>query len=221
MVNKEAYFELIDEVKSSGAQLVAVSKTKPAEDIETLLRLSQLDFGENKVQEMTTKKSLLPESIRWHQIGHLQTNKVKMIVPFVHLIHSVDSVKLLREIEKEGKKINRKVNCLLQVHVAQEETKFGLSSEEILDFFKNGTHEEFSFVNFCGIMTMASLTEDEAQIHREFASVKKIFDQIRNAFFPNDHFFKVLSMGMTSDYRIAMQEGSNMVRIGSKIFGSR
>jgi pyridoxal phosphate enzyme (YggS family) len=198
--------------------LVAVSKTKPISDLQVAYDAGQRDFGENKVQELVDKYTLLPKDIRWHMIGHLQTNKVKFIVPFVHLIHGVDSLKLLQEIEKQGSKVGRKVNTLLQYYIATEETKFGLSAEELEEIVKNKA--AFPHINFCGLMGMASFTDDQNIVSKEFSILKNVFDtlQLTNPFGES---FKTLSMGMSGDYTIAIECGSTMVRVGSSIFGSR
>lgn len=201
---------------SNDCTLVAVSKTKPNEAIKLAYNLGQLDFGENKVQELTTKADLLPKDIRWHMIGHLQRNKVKYIVPFVHLIHGVDSERLLREINKQGAKIGRKINILLQVHIAKEESKFGFDEEEIRNLIKEGVLKELQNVTITGLMGMATHTEDELLVRKEFASLKAFFDELNQVLT-----LRYLSMGMTNDYKIALEEGSNMVRIGSAIFGAR
>ena len=216
-VNKEAYHLLNAELNSKGVTLVAVSKTKPVEDILELYKLGHRDFGENYVQELVTKAEQLPKDIRWHFIGHLQSNKVKLIAPFVYLIHGVDSLKLLKEINKQGEKSNRIINCLAQVHIAEEETKFGLNVKELNELFKNLDTQAFSHVKALGLMGMASLTDNMDQVRAEFRQLKTLYDkyQISNIQ------YQILSMGMSSDYKVAIEEGSNMVRIGSLIFGER
>jgi pyridoxal phosphate enzyme (YggS family) len=222
VVNKEAYGSLLAAMQSSGATLIAVSKTKPSEDIEELYALGQRDFGENYVQELVKKQAELPVDIRWHFIGHLQTNKVKMIAPFVHLIHGVDSIKLLEAIDKEGRKINKKINCLLQVHVAREETKFGLDLVEARQaaamYF---LEKKYSFVTLCGIMGMASFSEDQELLKKEFSDLKNLFEEIRSSYGADASAFNTLSMGMSGDYPLALASGSNMVRVGSLLFGHR
>ncbi len=215
-VNREAYLHLVSELQPKNVTLVAVSKTKPVEDIKELYDLGQRDFGENYVQELTNKQAQLPGDIRWHFIGHLQTNKVKFIAPFVQLIHAVDSLKLLREINKQAEKNKRVIDCLLQIHIAQEETKFGFSKKELEDLFNTNLNElhELKNVNILGLMGMASLTDDMNKVKKEFSYLKSLFEQGKAK-------FSILSMGMTSDYKIAIEEGSNMVRIGSLIFGER
>jgi len=202
-------------------QLIAVSKTKPASDIQTLYNAGQRAFGENKVQELVEKYEVLPKDIEWHLIGHLQSNKVKYIAPFVHLIHGVDSFKLLKEINKEGVKCKRIIPCLLQFHIAQEETKFGFSFEEAQEMLESNEFVELQHVAIHGVMGMASFTEDKNQIHEEFQTLHNYFQLIKSHYFKFNPEFKELSMGMSGDYKIAMDEGSTMVRVGSTIFGSR
>ncbi len=200
-----------------GVTLVAVSKTKPVEAIMEAYEAGQRVFGENKVQEMTTKYEELPKDIKWHLLGHLQTNKVKYIVPFVDLIHSGDSTKLLSEINRQAGRQQRVVNCLIQIHIAVEETKFGMSYEEAEAFFINGHFRQYEHVNIKGLMGMASNVEDEEQIRNEFRMLKSFYDKVSL----NWHKLDVLSMGMSHDYRIAVEEGSTMIRVGSAIFGLR
>jgi pyridoxal phosphate enzyme (YggS family) len=202
-------------------QLIAVSKTKPASDIQTLYNAGQRAFGENKVQELVEKYEVLPKDIEWHLIGHLQSNKVKYIAPFVHLIHGVDSFKLLKEINKEGVKCKRIIPCLLQFHIAQEQTKFGFSFEEAQEMLESNEFVELQHVAIHGVMGMASFTEDKDQIHEEFQTLHNYFQLIKSHYFKFNPEFKELSMGMSGDYKIAMDEGSTMVRVGSTIFGSR
>jgi pyridoxal phosphate enzyme (YggS family) len=204
-----------------GVTLVAVSKTKPSALILEAYEAGQHDFGENKVQEMAEKASILPKDIRWHLIGHLQTNKVKYIAPFVHLIHSVDSLKLLAEINKQALKNNRIIDCLLQFHVAQEETKFGLSIEEAEELLKSSEYANMKNIRLVGVMGMASFTENKMQVRKEFRELYTIFDYLKHTYFNHLDFFKERSMGMSSDYKIAEEEGSTMIRIGSTIFGER
>jgi PLP dependent protein len=215
-VNTAAYQKIIDELKIKHVTLVAVSKTKPIEDIQELYDLGQRDFGENYVQELTEKAEALPKDIRWHFIGHLQSNKVKYIAPFVHLIHGVDSLKLLEEINKQGVKNNRVIDCLLQVYIAKEETKFGLDEKELADLLKN----QFANAQICGLMGMASFTENMDTVKNEFRYLKTLFDKHAKQLMPNTQ-GPMLSMGMSSDYHIAIEEGSNLVRIGSLLFGAR
>ena len=208
-VKKELYFRLISELKKTNSTLVAVSKTKPIEDILELYNLGQRDFGENYVQELVDKQAQLPKDIRWHFVGHLQSNKVKYIAPFVHLIHGVDSIKLLKEINKEAAKNNRIIDVLLQVHIAQEETKFGFNKEELQTAIK----EVLQSVQVCGLMGMASFSDEINKVRNELKHLKLLYDQYSQ--------FSILSMGMSGDYKIAVEEGSTMVRIGSLLFGER
>jgi len=201
--------------------LVAVSKTKPNEDILRAYQGGQRIFGENKAQELIGKQAGLPSDIKWHFIGHLQRNKVKFLAPFVALIESVDSFKLLKEINKEGKKCGRVIPCLLQFHIATEETKFGLSLEEAKDIISSAAFREMKNVKICGVMGMATFTDDKNMVRKEFRRLKAIFDDLKAGFFQDDTAFKELSMGMSGDYLLAIEEGSTMVRIGSAIFGER
>lgn len=210
-VNAENYNKIITE--SGKVTLVAVSKTKPAADIKELYDLGQRDFGENYVQELTEKQPALPSDIRWHYIGHLQSNKVKYIAAFVQLIHGVDSFKLLKEINKQAQKNNRIIDCLLQVHIAQEETKFGLDENELHDVLAGQELAELKNIRVLGLMGMASFTEDMNKVRGEFKYLKTLFDK-----YPQ---LQTLSMGMSSDYKIAIEEGSTMIRIGSLLFGER
>lgn len=205
----------------SHVTLVAVSKTKPAKLILEAYEGGQKDFGENKVQEMTEKQAQLPNDIRWHLIGHLQSNKVKYIAPFVHLIHSVDSLKLLEEINKQAQKNNRTIPVLLQFHIAQEETKFGLNMEEALSILNSSGFLSLKNIIIKGVMGMASFTENKNQVISEFKSLQQIFTALKNDFFSNSIEFDTISMGMSGDYEIAIQEGSTLIRVGSAIFGGR
>jgi pyridoxal phosphate enzyme (YggS family) len=215
------YQEIVKELSKTNTTLVAVSKTKPVEDIKALYDLGHRDFGENYVQELAAKAEQLPKDIRWHFIGHLQRNKVKYIAPFVHLLHGVDSLKLLSAINDEGRKINRTLDCLLQVHIAVEESKFGFEENELLRLFDPHPEDQrlksLHNVRLRGLMGMASFTEDMDKVRTEFRKLKTVFDKART-FNSN---FEVLSMGMSADYKIAIEEGSTMVRIGSLIFGER
>jgi pyridoxal phosphate enzyme (YggS family) len=218
----DSYHKIVAEARQKRATLIAVSKTKPVSDIESLYESGQRDFGENYVQELAEKHSQLPEDIRWHFIGHLQSNKVKYIAPFVFMIHGVESLKLLREINKQGTKFSRKIRCLLQLHVAAEETKFGLDEIELNELLKQVSEtDEMEYIQICGVMAMASFTEDREQIRSEFKTVKRIFDDVKEKFFYHDDEFTQISMGMSSDYDIALEEGSTMIRVGSLIFGER
>jgi len=216
--------ENIDQVKANlpvQVQLVAVSKTKPAALLMEAYARGQRAFGENKVQELAWKFDELPKDIEWHFIGHMQTNKVKYIAPFVHLIHGVDSFKLLKTIDAEAKKVNRIIPCLLQFYIAEEETKFGLSMDEVTEMLKSAEFLQLKNIQISGVMGMATYTDDENQIHKEFASLKTIFDTLKSAYFSESPEFCEISMGMSGDYRIAVEEGSTMVRIGNTIFGER
>lgn len=218
-VNKQAYEQLIADLGSHHATLVAVSKTKSVEEIKELYDLGQRDFGENYVQELTEKQSQLPNDICWHFIGHLQSNKVKQIAPFIHLIQSVDSPKLLQEINKQARKNNRIIDCLLQVFIAQEETKFGLDERE-LEALINTDSNELQNVRIVGFMGMASFTDNMEKVKGEFRYLKTLFDKFTKLITHNSQ-LTTLSMGMSSDYTAAIEEGSTMVRIGSLIFGAR
>ena len=217
---KEKYLEFRKNLTSE-VKLVAVSKTKAEEEILGLYDEGQRIFGENKVQELVRKAENLPDDIEWHMIGHLQSNKVKYIAAFVNLIHAVDSLKLLRTINKEAARNNRKINCLIQVHIAQEETKFGLSEEELPEFLDELKKEEFGSVNISGLMGMATFTDNILQVKEEFRNLKLIFEEIKEQYFKKNPHFKELSMGMSDDYLIALDEGATMIRIGSLIFGIR
>lgn len=221
-VNLTQYQKINKECAAANALLVAVSKIKPVSDIKALYNAGQRDFGENYVQELVDKQAQLPEDIRWHFIGHLQSNKVKYIVPFVYLIHGVDSLKLLKEISKQAVKLNRRVNCLLQVHIAQEETKFGLDEAELQELVASvsASPEAFEGVQIRGLMGMASFTENEAQIRQEFRQLTGWANQYLPAIL-SDSNSKILSFGMSGDYTIALEEGSTLVRIGSLLFGAR
>ncbi len=203
------------------AQLIAVSKTKPIEDLLQAYDAGQRAFGENKVQELTNKHEALPKDIQWHMIGHLQRNKVKYIAPFVHLIHAVDSPRLLKEIDKQAAKNNRVISCLLQIHIAQEETKFGFVEDELLNFLESEELKALQHIKVVGLMGMATNTENIQQIENEFRSLKSLFDKIHAEVSLENVSMQELSMGMTSDYEIACKTGSTMVRIGSAIFGPR
>lgn len=220
-VNTAKYKNIINELADKHAILVAVSKTKPVEDIFELYNLGHRDFGENYVQELVDKSVSLPADIRWHFIGHLQSNKVKYIAPFVHLIHGVDSFKLLKEISKQGEKAGRRIDCLLQVHIAQEESKFGFNEEELILAMDQVNSSKITHVRICGLMGMASFTTDMNVVRTEFKHLKKIFENTRTRLPVSQHPMEILSMGMSSDYKIALDEGTTMVRIGSLLFGER
>ena len=217
MVNTDIYIQLLEECKSKNVTLVAVSKTKPIEDILELYHLGQRDFGENYVQELVEKQAELPKDIRWHFIGHLQTNKVKQIISFVELIQSVDSLKLLKEIDKQSAKINKKTNCLLQVFIAKEETKFGLNEDELNEVNNQFNNSAIHNINVIGLMGMATNTNDESLIRKEFQHLQSLQQKLQTT----NYKLSTLSMGMTADYKIAIEEGSNFIRVGSLIFGAR
>ncbi|RRJ89545.1 YggS family pyridoxal phosphate-dependent enzyme [Paenimyroides tangerinum] len=200
--------------------LVAVSKTKPVSDLQQAYDAGQRIFGENKIQEMTEKSEQLPQDIQWHMIGHVQTNKVKYMAPFVHLIHGVDSLKLLIEIDKQAKKHNRIINCLLQVYIAKEETKFGLSEAELLEIIHSEEFKTLKNIKIVGLMGMASFSDNQEIVRSEFTNLKNIFEYVKPYQLENCS-FEILSMGMSGDYKIAIECGSTMVRIGSSIFGTR
>lgn len=202
-------------------KLIAVSKLKPIEDIEVAYQSGHRYFGENKAIEMKTKSEALPNDIEWHFIGHLQRNKVKYIVPFVHLIHSVDSIKLLQEINRQGLKNNRIIDCLLQFYIATEETKFGFSPDEAAELLESEDFPLMKNVRICGVMGMATYTENKALIRQEFKTLYTYFSELKKKYFFNAQHFKEISMGMTNDYDLAIEEGSTIVRIGSAIFGER
>jgi PLP dependent protein len=205
----------------AGCRLIAVSKTQPAEKVLEAYNAGQKRFGENKVQELVPKYEALPKDIEWHMIGHLQSNKVKYIAPFIHLIHSVDSARLLEEIDKQGRKAQRVISCLLQVHIAREETKFGFSEEEIMQLISSPRLSQWHNIKVAGLMGMATFTNDTAQVRAEFRTLRSIFDRLRAAVLPPSFKITELSMGMSGDYKIAMEEGSTMIRVGSAIFGER
>lgn len=204
-----------------GVKLIAVSKTKPASDIELLYNEGQRAFGENKALEMRDKHDTLPKDIEWHFIGHLQTNKVKYIAPFVSMIHSIDSAELLQTVNKLAEKNNRVIPCLLQFHIAEETTKFGLTWEECTELLTAPEFPKLQNVEIHGVMGMATFTDDEAQIHSEFHKLHSYFTQLKDLYFSDKDYFKEISMGMTDDYPIAIEEHSTMIRIGSAIFGAR
>lgn len=205
----------------SHVRLVCVSKFNPNESILEAYESGERIFGESKVQELCGKYETLPQDIVWHFIGHLQTNKIKFIVPFVSLIHGVDSYKLLSEIDKQAAKTGKTVNCLLQIYIAQEETKFGFSAEELLETLKAGEWKNLKNIRICGLMGMATYTDNREQICAEFRGLKTLFDQVKAQYFNDEPSFCELSMGMSDDYQIAIEEGSTLVRVGSSIFGHR
>jgi PLP dependent protein len=216
--------ENLDRLKNElpeSVTIVAVSKTKPPESILEAYHSGHRDFGENKVQELVAKQEQLPRDIRWHMVGHLQSNKVRYLAPFIHMIHSVDSLKLLRVIDSEGEKNKRVIDCLLQVHIALEETKFGLSEDEIPELISSTGPGSLEHVRIRGLMGMATYTENREQVREEFRSLKRIFDRVRKDVVPENPWFDQLSIGMSGDYQIAVEEGSTLVRIGSILFGPR
>lgn len=216
--------ENLQKVKATlkpNVELVAVSKFHPAEAIQEAYEAGQRVFGESHVQELVEKEKVLPKDIQWHFIGHLQTNKVKYMAPFVSLIHSMDSLKLMKEIDKQGQKCGRVIDVLLQIHVAAEETKFGFTPEEVVEMLQEDEWKNCTHVRIVGLMAMATNTDDEARIGREFESVAQLFEVLKDSFFADKPEFKELSMGMSGDYLIAQEHGSTMARVGSMIFGER
>lgn len=216
--------EKYNEIKSSlpdHVQLIAVSKFKPATDIQMLYDEGHRAFGENKAQEMKAKHEVLPKDIQWHFIGHLQTNKVKYIAPFVTLIHSIDSEALLQEVDKQAAKNDRVIPCLIQFHIAKEDTKFGFSLGECETMLQGEVFQNLHHVKLCGVMGMATFTDNMDQVRCEFQKLHSIFNTLKEKYFPNNPEFKEISMGMTDDYPIAIEEGSTLIRIGSAIFGPR
>lgn len=209
------------ELDPIGVTLVAISKTKPVEDIQEAYDAGQRIFGENMVQEMVDKYEQLPKDIKWHLVGHLQTNKVKYIAPFVDLIHSVDSIKLLKEINKYAAKSDRVIDCLLQIDIAEEDTKFGMDHVELIELLESEEFQSFENIRIRGLMGIATNTDKEKEIKEEFYELKTLFDGVKVSYFRSKDFFDTLSMGMSSDYTIAITQGSNMVRVGSTIFGKR
>ena len=205
----------------SNVTLIAVSKTKPVSDLQDAYDAGQRIFGENKALEMRDKYQELPKDIQWHFIGHLQTNKIKYIAPFVTLIHAIDSLSLLEAVDKEAAKNNRVIDCLLQFHIAQEETKFGLDIEEAKLLLESESFKNLKNINICGVMGMATFTDDVNQVRNEFKNLRNIFETLKENYFKANDSFKEISMGMSDDYSIAIEEGATMVRVGSKIFGAR
>ena len=202
-------------------KIVAVSKTKPVEDLMEAYNAGQRVFGENKVQELIAKQPEMPDDVQWHMIGHLQTNKVKYIASYITLIESVDSLRLLKEINKQALKNARVIDCLLQLHIASEESKFGLDLQEAEELIKSEEFTECRNIRFIGVMGMGTFTDEELILRKEFSILRRTFDHLKATYFSNKESFKVISMGMTGDYMIAIDEGSNMVRVGTGIFGSR
>ena len=220
MIDRVFYAELINYLNVHATELVAVSKTQTEAAIMELYALGQRVFGENKVQELLQKQENLPKDIQWHLIGTLQSNKVKQIIPHVQLIHSVSSLKLLNEIEKQSQNLGIETNVLLQIHIAQEETKFGFSYNEIKEIFQQGIPQQLKNTHICGFMGMASFTSDKEVVKNEFSTLKAFYEKLKT-FKENQESFKYLSMGMSGDYKLAIECGSNMVRIGSSLFGAR
>jgi pyridoxal phosphate enzyme (YggS family) len=223
MVNTAAWKEIVAELSAKNVTLVAVSKTKPVSDIQELYELGQRDFGENYVQELTDKQPQLPADIKWHYIGHLQSNKVKYIAPFVHMVHAVDSFKLLVEINKQAARHNRVIDVLLQLHIADEESKFGMRETDIIETmdYYTAQQEQLQNIRICGLMGMATFTDDEQQLRSEFKRLYNLYQNLKQSYFIGKPYFNTCSMGMSSDYRLAIEEGSTLVRVGSLLFGSR
>ena len=213
----ERNLKIIKQTLSDQVTLVAVSKTKPISDIKEAYDAGQRIFGENKIQEMTQKQEVMPNDIQWHMIGHVQRNKVKYMAEFVSLIHGVDSFRLLKEIDKQARKYNRVIDCLLQIHIAEEDTKFGLDENEVNEILTSKEFSELENIQVIGLMGMATFTDNQEQVRREFRQLKSVFNSLQE----NLNSLNTLSMGMSGDYEIAIEEGSNMVRIGSSIFGTR
>lgn len=216
----DTYREFVSSLPKE-VELVAVSKTKSVEQIMEIYNCGHRVFGESKVQELLEKYDQLPHDIQWHLIGHLQTNKVKYIAPFISMIHSVDSLKLLKVINKEARKNNRVIDCLLQLHIAEEDTKYGLSFDELVELLQSEAFKQMQHVRIRGLMCMATFTDDTGQVRREFRLLSSWFDKVKTMFFSQDKDFSQRSMGMSDDYLLAIEEGSTMIRVGSKLFGSR
>ena len=213
--------EIQNQIQAYSAQLIAVSKTKPNAQIMKLYELGQRDFGENRVLELAEKYENLPKDIKWHFIGHLQTNKVKYLAPFVYLIHSVDRLKVLKEINKQAQKENRVINCLIQFHIAEESSKFGFDIQEAREMLESEAYRAMKNIQFSGVMGMGTFTDNMDQVRREFQQLKSLFDELKTNYFSADDAFKEISMGMSGDYMLALEEGSTMVRIGTLLFGKR
>ena len=213
--------EVREKLKPQNVTLVAVSKTKPNEAILEMYKEGQRVFGENRVQEVAAKYEVLPKDIQWHVIGHLQTNKVKYIAPFVSMIHSIDSLKLLKEVNKQAKRNDRTIDCLLQMHIAEEDTKFGFSNSEVTELLKSDAYQSFENIRIVGIMGMATFTDDKEQVRQEFKTLRYVFENLKLGFFQNSDTFLEVSMGMSGDFEVAIEEGSTMVRVGSLLFGKR
>lgn len=215
------YNEILQELQKANTKLVLVSKTKPIDQLQYFYDLNQRDFGENRVQELVLKNETMPKDINWHFIGHLQKNKVKYIAPFVHLIHAVDNLELLKEINKRALSNNRIIKVLFQIKIAQEDSKFGLSQEHCLQLLKDSSFTELENIQIIGLMGMATFTNDISQVRNEFKQLKTFFDSLKQTYFKDNNNFIEISMGMSGDYKIAIEEGATMVRIGSLIMGSR
>ncbi|MFT5832643.1 MAG: pyridoxal phosphate enzyme (YggS family) [Cognaticolwellia sp.] len=213
--------EVREKLKPQNVTLVAVSKTKPNEAILEMYKEGQRVFGENRVQEVAAKYEVLPKDIQWHVIGHLQTNKVKYIAPFVSMIHSIDSLKLLKEVNKQAKRNDRTIDCLLQMHIAEEDTKFGFSNSEVTELLKSDAYQGFENIRIVGVMGMATFTDDKEHVRQEFKTLRYVFENLKLGFFQNNDTFSEVSMGMSGDFEVAIEEGSTMVRIGSLLFGKR
>lgn len=218
MVNKNNWKDISKACESAHASLVAVSKTRSIDEVKEMYDLGQRIFGENRVQELLDKKDELPQDIEWHLIGHLQRNKVKYIAPFISLIQGVDSLRLIKEINKEAKKNNKLIDCLLQFHIAQEESKFGISPVNAIAFMDNVMGLSLDGLRIRGVMGMASFVDDDVQIIREFSVLKGVFSALKSKYFSTEESFDIISMGMSSDYQLALREGSTMLRVGSKLF---
>lgn len=221
MQTSEKLKSLKKEIDSLEVKLIAVSKTKSVEEVLEAYEAGQRDFGENLVQELVEKAEKLPKDIVWHQIGHLQTNKVKYIAPFIGVIHSVDSLRILKEINKQALRNERVIDCLLQIHIAEEETKYGLDYDELIEILRSEDFQKLKNIRIIGLMGIATNTKSERVIKEEFYELKTLFAGIKESFFKNDKAFKEVSMGMSSDYKIAIAQGSTMIRVGSLIFGTR
>tara|TARA_B100000497_G_C7565369_1_gene340882 strand:+ start:212 stop:871 length:660 start_codon:yes stop_codon:yes gene_type:complete len=218
MVNKNNWKDISKACESAHTSLVAVSKTRSIGDIKEMYDLGQRIFGENRVQELLDKKDELPQDIEWHLIGHLQRNKVKYIAPFISLIHGVDSLRLLKEINKEAKKNNKLIDCLLQFHIAQEESKFGIPPANAIEFIDNVMGLSLDGLRIRGVMGMASFVDDDVQVIQEFSILKGLYSALKDKYFSTEESFDIISMGMSSDYQLALREGSTMLRVGSKLF---
>ncbi len=221
MVSISALQDITKSAKEKNAQLIAVSKTKPIDTITTIYNTGQRDFGENKVQELVNKYEMLPKDIQWHMIGNLQSNKVKYIAPFIYLIHSVNTIKLANEINKQAEKNNRVINILLEIHIAEENSKSGFTKKEITEVLSNNALGMLKNISICGLMGMATYTDNQTIIRNEFRGLKHFFEELKATYFYNQPEFRHISMGMSGDYKIALEEGSTMIRVGSAIFGDR